>query len=69
MVQPSFKTFCKLAREGNLVPVYETIRADLLTPVSAYLRLARDAQYACLLESVEGGEKNRALHFRRGKPF
>ncbi len=57
MVQPSFKTFCKLAREGNLVPVYETIRADLLTPVSAYLRLARDAQYACLLESVEGGEK------------
>ena len=57
MIQPSFKAFCKLAREGNLVPVYETIRADLLTPVSAYLRLARDAQYACLLESVEGGEK------------
>jgi anthranilate synthase component 1 len=57
MIQPDFKTFCRLARQGNLVPVYETVRADLLTPVSAYLRLAQDAHYACLLESVEGGEK------------
>src|SRR5579864_4988146 len=57
MIQPDFKTFCKMARQGNLVPVYETVRNDLLTPVSAYLRLSRDARYACLLESVEGGEK------------
>jgi anthranilate synthase component I len=57
MIQPDFKTFCALAKQGNLVPVYETVRADLLTPVSAYLRLAQDANYACLLESVEGGEK------------
>jgi len=57
MIQPDFKTFCRLARQGNLVPVYETVRADLLTPVSAYLRLAQNANYACLLESVEGGEK------------
>ena len=57
MIQPDFKTFCKMARQGNLVPVYETVRNDLLTPVSAYLRLSRDARYACLLESIEGGEK------------
>ncbi len=57
MIQPDFKTFCKLARQGNLVPVYDTFTADTLTPVSAYLRLAHDARYACLLESVEGGEK------------
>ncbi|MGH9593237.1 MAG: chorismate-binding protein, partial [Bryobacteraceae bacterium] len=57
MIQPDFKTFSRLARQGNLVPVYETVRADLLTPVTAYLRLARNARYACLLESVEGGEK------------
>jgi anthranilate synthase component 1 len=57
MIQPDFKTFCKMAKQGNLVPVYETVRNDLLTPVSAYLRLSRDARYACLLESVEGGEK------------
>ena len=56
MIQPDYKTFCKLARKGNFVPVYETITADLLTPVAAYLKLARDAKYSCLLESVEGGE-------------
>ncbi len=56
MIQPDFKTFRRLAREGNLVPVYETYTADLLTPVGAYLRIAREAEYAFLLESVEGGE-------------
>jgi anthranilate synthase component I len=56
MIQPDFKTFCRLARQGNLVPVYETFTADLLTPVGAYLRMARDAKYSFLLESVEGGE-------------
>ncbi len=57
MIQPDFKTFCKLARQGNLVPVYDTFTADTLTPVSAFQRIAHDARYACLLESVEGGEK------------
>ena len=56
-IQPDFKTFSRLARGGNLIPVYSTFTADLLTPVSAYLRLARQARYAFLLESVEGGEK------------
>jgi anthranilate synthase component I len=56
MIQPDYRTFCRLARQGNLVPVYETFTADLLTPVGAYLRLARRARYAFLLESVEGGE-------------
>jgi len=57
MIQPDYRMFCRLARQGNLVPVYDTFTADLLTPVSAYLRLARDARYSFLLESVEGGEK------------
>jgi len=56
MIQPDYETFLRLAREGNLVPVYDTMVADLLTPVSAYLKLARDAKYSFLLESVEGGE-------------
>jgi anthranilate synthase component 1 len=56
MIQPDFRTFCHLAEKGNLVPVYETYTADLLTPVGAYLRIAHDARYAFLLESVEGGE-------------
>jgi anthranilate synthase component 1 len=56
MIQPEYKSFARLARRGNLVPVYTTLRADLLTPVSAWLRLARKAKYSFLLESVEGGE-------------
>ncbi|HEV2299559.1 MAG TPA: anthranilate synthase component I [Candidatus Acidoferrales bacterium] len=56
MIQPDYKSFQRLARRGNLVPVCETIHADLLTPVAAYLKLAHGAKYSCLLESVEGGE-------------
>jgi anthranilate synthase component 1 len=56
MIQPDFKTFSKLARQGNLVPVYEHYTADLLTPVGAHLRIAAGAKYSFLLESVEGGE-------------
>jgi anthranilate synthase component I len=56
MIQPDFKTFCELTRQGNLVPVYDTYTADLLTPVGAYLRIAHNAKYSFLLESVEGGE-------------
>ena len=68
MIQPDFKTFCRLAREGNLVSVYETYTADLLTPVGAYLRIARDAKYAFLLESVEGGENIGRYTFAGANP-
>jgi len=61
MVQPDFKTFSKLARQGNLIPVYERFTADLLTPVGAHLRIAHRAKYSFLLESIEGGE-NIARH-------
>jgi anthranilate synthase component 1 len=57
MIQPDYKAFARLARRGNLVPVYATLRADLLTPVAAWLRLAQKAKYSFLLESVEGGER------------
>ncbi len=56
MIQPDFKTFRRLARQGNLVPMHDTFTADLLTPVGAHLRLAHNAKYSCLLEGVEGGE-------------
>jgi len=56
MIEPNFNAFCQLARQGNLVPIHDTYTADLLTPVGAYLRLARHGKYSFLLESVEGGE-------------
>ena len=37
------------------MPIYREINADLETPVSAYLKVARPP-YSFLLESVEGGE-------------
>jgi len=41
---------------GARVPVYREMKADLETPVSAFLKVARPP-YAFLLESVEGGER------------
>jgi anthranilate synthase component 1 len=68
MIQPDFKEFSRLAKEGNLVPVYETYTADLLTPVGAHLRLAEDAKYSFLLESVEGGENIARYTFTGANP-
>jgi anthranilate synthase component I len=42
--------------EGNVIPIYYEIMADLETPVSAFLKL-NNGGYSFLLESVEGGEK------------
>ena len=68
MIQPDFKTFMKLAKEGNLVPVFESYTADLLTPVGAHLRIAHDAKYSFLLESVEGGETVARYTFTGANP-
>jgi len=49
------KTFSDLARQGyNRIPVVHTTLADLDTPVSTYLKLAR-GPYSYLLESAQGG--------------
>lgn len=37
-----------------MIPVYETITADLLTPVLAYLKIRQKNKLSFLLESVEG---------------
>ncbi|KPJ98715.1 MAG: anthranilate synthase [Nitrospira bacterium SG8_35_4] len=55
MICPDYKTFKKKARDGNLIPVYREILADLETPLSAFLKL-KDRR-CFLFESVEGGEK------------
>ena len=55
MYYPSLEEVKHLASKGNLIPVFKEIDADLETPVSAYLKVARGS-YSFLLESVEGGE-------------
>ena len=56
MYYPTLEAVKALADQGNLVPVYREIEADLETPVSAYLKVAQPP-YSFLLESVEGGER------------
>ena len=56
MYYPSLEEVQAHVGSANLVPVYREINADLETPVSAYLKVARGS-YSFLLESVEGGER------------
>ena len=61
MSHTSFETFTELASRGTFVPVCKEIRADLLTPLSAFLKVAENADHAFLFESVEGGGADRSL--------
>jgi anthranilate synthase component 1 len=49
-----FNKFKELSKDYNLIPVYEVITADLLTPVLAYLKIREKGKQNFLLESVEG---------------
>jgi anthranilate synthase component 1 len=69
MTQTSFEDFVDLAGRGTFVPVCREIMADLLTPVSAFLKIAEHSDYAFLLESVEGGEQVGRYSFLGKDPF
>ncbi len=58
MYTPTLYEFVKKAEEGNLIPVYRELVADIDTPVSAFLKLrqAGAGENAFLLESVAGSE-------------
>lgn len=46
--------------QGNTIPVYASIAADVITPVAAFLRMTNGAdktKRSFLCESVTGGEK------------
>ncbi len=65
----SFEEFKELAGRGTFVPVCKEVVADLLTPVSAFLKIAEHSDYAFLLESVEGGEHVARYSFLGKDPF
>ncbi|HEY8551560.1 MAG TPA: anthranilate synthase component I [Vicinamibacterales bacterium] len=69
MTQTTFSEFVELAQRGTFVPVYKELLADLLTPVSAFLKIAEHADSAFLLESVEGGERVARYSFLGKDPF
>ena len=57
-----------LASRGNIVPIYREVPADLETPVSAFLKIAR-GDHSFLLESVEGGERLARYSFMGTEPY
>ena len=65
----TFDEFKELAQRGTFVPVCKELVADLLTPVSAFLKIAEHSDYAFLLESVEGGEQVARYSFLGKDPF
>lgn len=69
MITPSYNDVLKLREQGNLIPVFKAVIADLLTPVSAFMKVAADQDYAFLLESMEGGEKIARYSFIGCDPF
>jgi len=68
MYHPTLEEVRRLKKQGNLVPVCRDIQADLDTPVSAYLKIAR-GNYSFLLESVEGGERLARYSFIGTEPL
>jgi anthranilate synthase component 1 len=65
----TFEEFTELATRGTFIPVCKEMVADLLTPVSAFLKIAEHSDHAFLLESVEGGEQVGRYSFLGKDPF
>lgn len=68
MYHPSLEEIKSHAGEGSLIPIYRSINADLETPVSAYLKVAKPP-YSFLLESVTGGENIGRYSFIGTEPY
>src|SRR3989304_972523 len=71
MYHPSLSDIQALAAaqpQANLAPVYRDVAADLETPVSAFLKVAR-GDHSFLLESVEGGERLARYSFIGTEPY
>jgi anthranilate synthase component 1 len=60
---PAFDEFERLGAEGKLVPVFRVLMEDMLTPVSAFRKVAGDEEHAFLLESVERLERGARYSF------
>jgi anthranilate synthase component 1 len=67
-IRPSLDEVRALRDQGNLCPIYGEILADLETPVSAFLKVAR-GPWSFLLESVEGGQHVARYSFIGAEPY
>jgi anthranilate synthase component 1 len=67
MYYPNQEQFVKLAKKGNLIPVYAEMLSDFETPLSAFMKID-DGNFSYLLESVEGQEKTARFSFLGSNP-
>ena len=68
MYYPTLEEVKRKKGNGNLVPIYREIVADLETPVSAFLKVNQGG-YSFLLESVEGGQRLARYSFIGTEPY
>jgi len=68
MYEPTLKEVKKMVGTVNRVAIWREIEAELETPVSAYLKVARPP-YSFLLESVEGEERIARYSFIGTEPY
>jgi anthranilate synthase component 1 len=68
MYHPTLTEIKKNKWDGNLIPVYREIVADMETPVSAFLKINRGGN-SFLLESVEGGQRLARYSFIGTEPY
>lgn len=67
MYYPDRQEFKKLAKQGNVIPVYKEMFADFDTPLSAFQKIGI-GDFSYLLESVEGGEHMARYSFLGNNP-
>jgi anthranilate synthase component 1 len=68
MFYPTLEEIKKHRGEGNIIPIFQEITADLETPISAFLKINR-GKFSFLLESVEGGQKLARYSFIGTEPY
>jgi anthranilate synthase component 1 len=69
MTSPTRDQFIEKARQGNLIPIWREVLADMETPVSAFRKVAGGRPNSFLLESVKGGERLARYSFLGSDPF
>lgn len=68
-LNPSFDEFKKLAKSGNLIPVWTELAADFETPISVFHKLNRDqSSPGFLLESAEKSDQIGRFSFLGSDP-
>jgi len=58
-----------MAKSYSAIPVSRRMLADILTPVSLFLTIRKDAEFPFLFESVEGGERLARYSFLGKNPY